>query len=53
MFILTILYLLFTFNLMDVLSESGLTSYKSPRFWVTVASLSVLSGVTFFGYFAS
>ena len=50
MFILTILTLLFMFNLLNVIAESGLVAYKDVRFWLTLVSLCVVLTVTIYGY---
>ena len=51
MFILSLLFLLFTFNLMNVFAQSGTSFFKDIRFWLTVCSLSLLTFVAIEGYF--
>jgi hypothetical protein len=50
MFILTILTLLFIFNLLNVVTQSGVMAYKDVRFWLTLTSLCVVIAVTICGY---
>jgi hypothetical protein len=50
MFVLAILCLLFSFNLINVFTESGLTFYRDLRFWVTLVSLALLGSITIYGY---
>lgn len=45
MFILSALFLLFTFNLMSVITQCGANCFKDIRFWLTVCSLALLTFV--------
>lgn len=46
MFLYVILYLLFAFNLINVISERSSTFYKDVRFWLVIVSLIVLVVLT-------
>lgn len=46
MFFYVILYLLFAFNLINVISEKSSTFYKDVRFWLVIVSLIVLVVLT-------
>gem|GEM_PF-889498 len=50
MLILTILYLLLSFNLFDVIAEKTTTFYKDVRFWLVLISLVVLMWLTLQSY---
>lgn len=50
MFFYVILYLLFAFNLINVISEKSSTFYKDVRFWLVVVSLIVLVVLTVQSY---
>ena len=46
MFICVILYLLFAFNLINVITEKSTTFYKDVRFWLVIVSLVILVVLT-------
>ncbi len=47
---LSILYLLFGINLMNMISEKQTAVYKDLRFWLVIFCLSILIVMTAFGY---
>ena len=51
MFILSALFLLFTFNLMNVITQCGAGFFKDIRFWLTICSLGLLTFIAVHGYF--
>lgn len=50
MFFYVVLYLLFLFNLVNVISEKSSTFYRDVRFWLVVVSLIVLVVLTVQSY---
>ncbi len=50
MLIISILYLCFVFNLVNILAEKTTTFYKDIRFWMVFISLMLLMFLTLKGY---
>ncbi len=51
MVILTLLYILFVGNLIQVIMESGLQFYKNIRFWLVFVPMTILVWTTMSAYF--
>jgi len=51
MLVLTLLYILFGINLIQVMMESGLEFYKNVRFWSVFVPMMILMWTTMSAYF--
>ncbi len=46
MLIVGILYMVFGFNLVNIVTESGTSCYKDIRFWFVIGSIAILLTLT-------
>ncbi len=51
MLVLTLLYILFGVNLIQVIMESGFEFYKNVRFWLVFVPIVILIWTTMSAYF--
>jgi len=51
MLVLTLLYILFGVNLIQVIMENGLEFYKNSRFWLIFLPMMILVWATMSAYF--
>jgi len=51
MLVLTLLYILFGVNLIQVIMETGMQFYKNVRFWLIFVPMSILVWATMSAYF--
>jgi len=51
MLVLTLLYILFAVNLIQVMMESGMEFYKNVKFWLVFVPMVVLVWTTMSAYF--